>query len=422
MTAVCRRYLKSILALILTVQAICLCCVCSACTTVNAESYDDAVSQPLTGEISPAENYSRWLREHYSSDVATRAEWLSELTSILGLTPGTTPSDAAELFASVQELGLTDSREDCPYTALTRGYVASTMFKALGYHEHRVDTVADVDDDDAAMLTLVYYGYFIPDAADCVYPDAVVGRDEFASLIEEVRRYARLKGKRLLSFGDSIMFGVGNGCCGISDMIAEKYGMTDEDYSYPRATIGVNGENSHVADQVREAALLGESADLILLNGGTNDMLHVELGKMGQDFELTSFDETTFIGGMETSLALIRKFWGDVPVLYVRAHNMDVCDDETERLYGEYALKVAEKWSIYTADIYEDTDFNSENETIRDRYTYYKEQILRSDSIHPTASGYAKYYLPLVCAKVSEILTGKGFEDYDEAVYRRSLL
>ena len=413
MRAVCRKCAKLILTLILTVQAICLCCVFSACTSVSAESSDGSPVQPAAQDkaaeaATPAENYSRWLSENYSAGVATRCEWLTDLFTILGLSDPAVCASTESLFGAAYTMGLTDSADPCSYTSLTRGYVASTLYKALGYAPRSAVQPADVAEDDAAMLTLVYYGYFVPDENNCVCPDAAVTYEEYASLRAELQRCDALRGKRLLSFGDSIMQGVGNHCSGITVMIAEKYGMIAEDYAVSRATLGVNGENSHIPNQIREAAASGETADLILLNGGTNDMLHVPRGAICKSDDTSLLNEDTFAGGLETCYALIREYWPGVPVLFIRAHNIAHGDDGTERIFGEYALKIAEKWGASTVDIYEDTDFNTEDQTIRDRYTFFKEEIQRADSIHPTAEGYAKYYLPLIGAKIEELLTGKG--------------
>ena len=400
MGAAVKQYLKYILALILTVQVVCLCCVFSACTPASAtESAPASVPAPSD----PVENYSRWLNAHCSASVATRGEWLRDLLTYTpaGEDAGESHSDA-ELFLAAYEASIIDSADCTPYTALTRGYAAATLMRAMRYEPVTVVEVAD-EDADEAMLTLVYFGYFVPDEENRVYPEATVTHEEYTALTAELQRAALLRGKTILSFGDSIMFGVGNKGEGISDVIADKYGMTSVDYSMCRATLGVNGENSHIPDQLRAAAAASETADLILLNGGTNDMLHVPCGVMNPDSDETVFIEDTFAGGLETCFRLLRQYWDGVPVIFIRAHNMDICDDAVERFYGEYALTIAEKWSVPTADIYE--SFNAEDPDVRDRYTFYKEQIERTDSIHPTPSGYAKYYLPKVSAIIEELLT-----------------
>ena len=384
--------IKSLIsALVLVIQAVFACWVFSGCASAGARSIaavsaDDISADELerlgrTDEA--AENYSRWLSDNYSSKAHTRAAWLSDMTAALGIK--------------------NDSDEAFPYAALTREYAAETIVRALEYTEKEVSPVADAEKGDA-LMTLAYYGYFVPDDDDMLYPQAIVTKDEYEGLLTELKRYKKLGGKKLLSFGDSIMYGLGNSGEGIADMIAEKYGMLSKDYAVSGATFGIYEDRSHIADQVKAAAKTEYQPDIILIDGATNDMLHVKLGSMTEGKNIKKYDEKTFAGGMEYSLSLLEKYYKDVPVLYVRAHDMAACDDKKEQEFGKYGLKIAEKWGITYADIYEDTLFDTEIDWICEKYTLYREKVKGKDSIHPTALGYAKYYLPLICDSAAEIL------------------
>ena len=403
---------KRILALILTVQVLCLCCVFSACATAQAKSSAAETTAPTAAAVTdslPKVSSSRPLHEQMSVSVMTRSRWLSDMMTALGLIgPDEAPYDSAGVFAAAYEAGITDSPEGDPSAVLTRSYAASTIVSALGYSPRVTGPVADLGEDDADLMTLVYYGWFIPDENDLVYPDDSVTDREYERLLDELRCYAVLNGKRLLSFGDSIMYGTGNDGDGITDLIAEKYGMSCADYAVSGATFGVYKNRSHIADQVRNAAYQKDTADVIFLNGGTNDAVLCAQGSMSAGFSLSMFDEDTFSGGMEAALALIREYWQGVPVIYIRPHNMALCDDSDERLYGEYAKLIADKWSAASVDIYEDTVFNAEDEVLRNKYTFFNQKHKRADSIHPTALGYAKYYLPLVSEQLRATVTGGG--------------
>lgn len=382
----------------LTALAICLCCVFAACTKAQAESSDKpAVSvlelaqnsigfadSPTESDAAEA-NYSRWLSNNYSAKVYTRGQWLTDLEQLLNL------SIPAEETAS--------------YTALTRDYVARTLYDALGYEPRTADSAKDLTASDTALSTLVYYGYFLPDDSGNVYPNAPITENEYQSLLTEVDRYTKLCGKRVLSFGDSIMFGMGNNERGISDMTAEKYGMTVLDYSISGATFGVCKGHSHIPDQIKAAARLKMQADIILLNGGTNDMVFVTHGAIAEGYDTKNMNQKTFAGGFEYSAYLLQKYWKNIPVVYIRAHDMDLGDDTKEQQYGDTELTIAQKWSLYIVDIYNDTDFCTEQVAMREAYTLYKEKYDHCDGVHPTALGYAKYYLPLVSDKVTELLS-----------------
>ena len=264
--------------------------------------------------------------------------------------------------------------------------------------------VADLSGADTAMMTAAYYGFFIPDDSGRVYPDAVVTDDESTALLTELGRFRRFRGKRLLSFGDSIMYGLGNSGEGLADMIGQKYGMTVSDYSVSGAVFGVYRGRSHIPDQIASAAWYGEQPDLILINGAANDMRVLGLGQISDDYDPASFNTSLYAGGMEYAFWLLRLYWPGVPVLYIRAHDMDCCDDQTERLFGSCALQIAEKWSVPCVNIFDGTDFNAADPTLRDRYTQYHPKKKHGDSVHPNAMGYARYYLPLTAQSIDKVL------------------
>lgn len=408
---------KWILTAIITALAIAMGCVFAACTKVQAESSDDSPepADRLLSDVLKADdafgkadtsvrNYSHWLSDHYSADVITREMWLADLMRGLEL-PLDEDADPAAIFDAAYRSGLIDSAQAEPYAALTRRYVAHTLVKALHYQPRSADYVTDLASGDADMLTVTYYGWFLPDDYGMVYPDALITADEYVKLTEEVQRYRCLSGRQILSFGDSIMYGMGNSGSGISDMVGEKYGMTVHDFAASGAAFGVDQGRGHIPDQIKAAAKNGLKPDVILINGGTNDIEHVKRGNITDGKDVGKIDERTFAGGFEYSASLLQKYWKGVPVIYIRAHDMDRVKDELEQDYGELALAVAEKWGLDVVDIYRDTDFCTEYGFIRDDYTVYKTKLGKSDGVHPTALGYAKYYVPRVSAKIEAIFS-----------------
>ena len=391
-----RVRLNRIWSFILIVQVIWLCCACSACAP--ADTGETAETSVLTEETE-AKTASVY------SEGFNRADWLRDMMYRLGMTVAGELSwdDYEAIFRTAYEKGLIDDPAPCPDIPLTREYTALTVTRALGY-ETRTAAAADLSADDSAMMTVVYYGYFQPDDSGRVYPQAEVTDEEYTALMIQLQRWRILHGKRLLSFGDSIMYGQGNNGEGVSDMLGQKYGMTVSDYAVSGATFGVYQENSHIPDQVESAAWYGEQPDLILINGATNDMRTLARGKITDGYDPDLFDTAKFAGGMEYAFWQLRLYWPNVPVIYIRAHDMDCCDDATERLYGEYALKIAAKWEVSCVDIYQDTDFDTEDPELRDSYTQYIPKKKLGDSIHPNAAGYARYYLPLVGEKAAELI------------------
>ncbi|MBR1534004.1 MAG: SGNH/GDSL hydrolase family protein, partial [Ruminococcus sp.] len=293
--------------------------------------------------------------------------------------------------------GIIDSYTEEEYFAfVSRRYAANTMVRALGYGKRSIEHVTDLGSTDSALMTLAYYGYFIPDSSDKLYPERVLSASEFDSLISELHLYKALKGKKVVSFGDSIMYGVGNDNRSMSGMVAEKYGMHVSDYSYPGAVMGEYTGKSHIPTQVRHAIAASSKPDIILINGGTNDSFRTALGKMTDGYDMSAITETSFTNGFEKAMYLIRSEWGNVPVIYVRAHNMLLGADKDERAFGERGLAVAEKWNAAGIDLYNNSGMNAENAKIRDRYTWYDPDKGYHDTIHPTALGYSEFYLPAI--------------------------
>lgn len=364
----------------------------------------DRLTDVQQADVAAITNYQRWLSENYAKGIYTRGQWLCDL--ITALEHGDT-DDIADAAALAFDEGITDTADTASlYLPLTRSFVAHTLVRALGYEHRSAGDFADIN-GDVDMDTLVYYGYFIPDDGDKVYPEATVTPVEYAMLLGEVRRYMALQGKMLLSFGDSIMHGKGNDEEGFGDMIAAKYGMTAHNYAINGSTVGEYEKRNHIPDRIRAAQNAGERPDLILFDGGTNDMmLHVPLGKIQSNKNMEKVSEKDYSGGFERALWLFDRYWSGVPVIYVRVHDMDTGDDRAEQRYGKRALDICDKWAIPYVDLYTDTDLDTEVSDLCDRYTFKNEnRNYRSDSIHPTALGYAKYYLPLVSDAVAAELT-----------------
>lgn len=289
-----------------------------------------------------------------------------------------------------------------PNALLNRRGASEILVKALIYKKRSAVKLSDTDDPN--LLTTAYYGYFLPDDSDRIFPAQQISDSEHALLLKEVERYVQLKDKRLLAFGDSIVYGKGNSGSSFGRMTAEKYGMKYTCYAVSGATFGICNNNKHISDEIRSAYIAGAQADVILLDGGTNDTHLVHLAKTQDTFNPEKPAESTFASGFEYSMMLIRHYWADVPVIYVRAHNMGIDPDTLEQQMGEYGLQIAENWGAYTVDLYSDTALNTEDAALRDRYTMFKDKINNYDGIHPTALGYVTYYMPLFSEKLFEIL------------------
>ena len=107
---------------------------------------------------------------------------------------------------------------------------------------------------------------------------------------------------------------------------------------------------------------------------------------------------------MEYALGLIKDNFPHTPLLYIRAHDMEFSLERNELHYGKKAIDICEKWKVDTVDIFDDTDFNTHDKDMRNKYTLHSKLCLNGDSVHPNRMGYYKYYIPLTATKAAEVL------------------
>lgn len=203
-----------------------------------------------------------------------------------------------------------------------------------------------------------------------------------------------LDGKTIAVFGDSIMYGAGSDAKGPADLLAEKYNMILAKYCVSGATMGVRtddpqytvDEAHHIAKQVRNAISAGIAPDVIIFNGGTNDIGgQIPIGTMSAVYTQPS-SESYFADGFETVAYLLTKNFVGVPIVYLRAHNMSSRTYQGQIDYGELGNSIAEKWGIETADMYK--QMNTQLAEYRTAYL--------ADYTHPNEAGYNKYYIPAI--------------------------
>lgn len=289
-----------------------------------------------------------------------------------------------------------------PNAPLTRENASEIIVGAMGYGVRTAIPLSDSESD--ALKTAAYYGYLTPDAAYRIFPSRYITGAEYARFTAEADRFVRLSGKRILAFGDSIMFGKGNNGAGIVCMLCEKYNMSYSSYAYNGASFGTQNTRRHISDEILEAHNANCQADIILINGGTNDMSLVSKGSETDFFNPNDPDKSTLAAGMRLSMDLLREHFNGVPVLYIRSHNMNSCSDTLERQMGECAVRIAESSGVYVADIFSDTTLNTRSSTQCSRYTSNPAGSGVGDSVHPNALCYAGFYLPLITERVEQML------------------
>ncbi len=444
-----KRLIKISLILMLTVGVVCSCCSCgieSSATTIATTFVDTILAEDLgilrgyefendrneevlenalsLGNVSvdydTLKAYSNFLDTTFSSSVITRAEWLELLLTKLDFELVTANSsdyahildkdyfDYSECFVTAVENSIIgpNSKEFDPYCAVTRQYVSTSLVNAAGYPRKYKLKCSDykIIEDKTQAAASVHLGYFELDEKNRFNPYGTVNEEQIDYILSELDKLKVLKDKTVMTFGDSIMHGDGNCFVGIADMMSQRYLMTPIDYSLGGSTFGKVNNREQIANQISKAINKNETADIIFINGGTNDMRKSKPGTISDDFDYDNYGYEDFCSGMEYSLGLLKESFPDTPVVYIRAHNMEYGIERNELHFGNLALDICEKWEIDVVDIFSDTDFNTHDKGMKSVYTVHTKSCKDGDSIHPNKLGYYKYYIPLVSEKAVEIL------------------
>lgn len=222
-----------------------------------------------------------------------------------------------------------------------------------------------------------------------------------------------LKGKKLLVFGDSIMYGSGNDGFGVGEYLQKDLGFTVTKYAVGGARVGYQSGKSWLIDQIKQAIADKAEADYIVFDGFTNDcnisegavLPDVPLGEMslgyeGFDIFRVKKENSEFSRCFEESVCAFINYFPKAKILFVRPHNMGRRDDRLQKLYGERALAICKKWGVPAVDLYSESGLNTFLPSHRDLFTCDSYGWGRGDCTHPNALGYELKYMPLIKGKL----------------------
>lgn len=223
-----------------------------------------------------------------------------------------------------------------------------------------------------------------------------------------------LTGKSVAVFGDSIVYGSGNGGFGVGEYLNKHLGLNLIKYAVGGARVGFCEGKNWVVEQIIAAIKDGISPDYIVFDGFTNDCYvnvevgatepDVPLGEMSEGYE--GFDifavtkEMSFSRCFEEIVFALLKYFPKAKVLFFRPHNMGRRDDLLQRKYGERALEICKKWGVAYVDLYSESGLNTFIPEHRDLFTNDSYGWGRGDCTHPNALGYELKYMPLIEAKL----------------------
>lgn len=221
-------------------------------------------------------------------------------------------------------------------------------------------------------------------------------------------------GKKLLLFGDSIMYGSGNGGVGVGEYLAEDLGFEVKKYCVGGARVGFYPGKNWMVEQVRAAIENKDAADYIVFDGFTNDanmtvagVCDVPLGEVFDGFcakdifSVTKEDD--FSTCLESILAAFKKYFPTAKLLFVRPHKMGRRDAVAQVEYGERAVLLCKKWGAAVADIYKNSGMDTFLPEHRDAYTGDTYGWGKGDCTHPNARGYKEKYMPIIEEEIKKL-------------------
>ena len=221
------------------------------------------------------------------------------------------------------------------------------------------------------------------------------------------------KGKKLLLFGDRIMYGSGNGGFGVGEYLKKDLGLTLSKYCIGGARTGFYGGKNWIIEQVREAVNNKETADIIVFDGFTNDCYKTDgkncdipLGEIPDNVaDIFDIEKTAdFSECFESLVCAFEKYFPTAKVLFVRPHRMGRREEDSQILYGERAVQICKKHNVSVCDLYKDSGLDTFLPDDRDKYTNDSYGWGRGDCTHPNALGYEEKYMPLIERAVKELL------------------
>ena len=217
---------------------------------------------------------------------------------------------------------------------------------------------------------------------------------------EEVKQLAhqydnKLSGKTIVFDGDSICAGnagddTGNGWAG---RIGSKNNMTWKNYgvsggTITSGTVTSGGENRHwINENIDIIYSQFPNADYIILEGGTNDADLLSDEKFGVVSEgyTEKFDNTTFIGALETLFSKTLNYYCGKKIGFIIAHKMgrmsnNGWDESNRRKYFDAIELVCKKWGIPYIDLWYNTYLCQDIPTVKDK--------MYIDGQHLSSAGY----------------------------------
>lgn len=217
-----------------------------------------------------------------------------------------------------------------------------------------------------------------------------------------------LIGKKVVTFGDSIVDGHLYKKAGFMEFVAEQEGMSVRKYAnngacvMPGSPIDAEGLGGMILeDQIKMAAEDGLDPDYVVFDGGTNDAYGPVMERLGSP-EDDSLDTDTFAGAFRRTIDTIQRTWERAKVVYVAAHRLGYRDRAVQEALHRIEMTVCARMGVTAADLYADCALDTADEAMCRKYSF---DVLKDGipapgenptGTHPNFEAVREFYLPFV--------------------------
>ena len=190
-----------------------------------------------------------------------------------------------------------------------------------------------------------------------------VGNNKMETKISYILEVSATYQKNAIFFGDSIVQGLGsrNHHYSWANVISDDYDFSHcENAGISDYRVSTYDDpNKWLVDEVKSHFQDSFSYDYIILQGGINDVFYdTPLGSISNN---SSYDERTFIGGLETYLSTVTSKWNHAKIGYILTYytpnyyeNGRNWSYDTYKKYHDLTIQVLEKWKIPYLDLFDD--------------------------------------------------------------------
>lgn len=261
-------------------------------------------------------------------------------------------------------------------------------------------------------------------------PERQAGMSGTAFSGKEAKEMGVLTGKKVITFGDSIVDGHLYKKAGFMEFVAEQEGMSVTKYAnngaciMPGSPIDEEGLGGMILeDQIRKAAEEGDDPDYVVFDGGTNDAYAQVMEKLGDAEEAcralyapyggsgsgasdgSALCDTfyhTFAGAFAGTVDTIQKNWPRAKVVYVAAHRLGYRDRAVQEALHRIEMNICAHMGVAAADLYDDCALDTADEAMCRKYSF---DVLRDGlpapgeeptGTHPNFEAIREFYLPIV--------------------------